>query len=97
MPREQLTNFKYVKPASDVWSIAAAFYVALTGLLPRDFPKGKDPVEVILRGRVIPIHERDRRIPKLLAQVLDRALADDPKKRFTNAGEMLQAMRTALR
>lgn len=97
MPREQLTNFKYVKPVSDVWSMAAAFYVALTGALPRDFPKGRDPVEVILRGKIVPIQVRDRGIPKALADVLDRALSDNAKERYVMAGEMLAAMKAALR
>ena len=96
MPREQLTNFKYVKPASDVWSVAATFYVMLTGALPRDFPKGKDPMEVILRGRIIPVKERDGRIPGPIAQVLDRALSRNAKDRFADAATMLKAMRKAL-
>jgi serine/threonine protein kinase len=31
MPREQLINFKHLKPVSDVWSMAATFYFMLTG------------------------------------------------------------------
>jgi len=96
MPREQLTNFKYVKPASDVWSIAATFYVMVTGTLPRDFPKGKDPMEVILRGRIIPVRERDPHVPATVAKVLDRALSHSAKDRFADADAMLNAMRKAL-
>lgn len=96
MPREQLTNFKYVKPPSDIWSIAATFYVMLTGSFPRDIPKGKDPMEAILHGRIIPVHERDRTIAKPLAQVLDRALSNNAKDRYPDAGTMLEAMRKAL-
>lgn len=96
MPREQLTNFKYVKPTSDIWSLAATFYVMLTGVLPREFPTGKDPMEVILHGRIIPIHERIRQLSRPLAQVLDRALSNKPKERFANGGEMLTAMKKAL-
>lgn len=96
MPREQLTNFKYVKPVSDVWSVAATFYAMLTGALPRDFPKGKDPMEVILHGRIVPVHERDRGVPEPLAQVLDRALANNTKDRFPDAGAMLAAFKMAM-
>jgi hypothetical protein len=97
MPREQLTNFKYVKPASDVWSLAATFCVMLTGALPRDFPKGKDPLEAILHGRIIPVQERDRRIPSPMAQMLDRALSNNAKDRFADAVAMLEAMKDLLR
>lgn len=97
MPREQLTNFKYVKPASDVWSLAATLYVMVTGALPRDFPKGKDPMEVILRGDIIPVRDRDPHVPARLAKVLDRALSHSAKDRYADAGVMLKAMRRALR
>lgn len=96
MPREQLTNFKYVKPTCDIWSLAATFYVMLTGALPRDLPKGMDPVEVILHGRIIPVRERDRLVPKPLAKVLDRALSNNAKDRFTDGGDMLAAVKRAL-
>jgi pSer/pThr/pTyr-binding forkhead associated (FHA) protein len=96
MPREQLTNFKYIKPPSDVWSIAATFYVMLTGAFPRDFPKGKDPMEAILHGRIIPMRERDPGVPKPLAEVLDCALANNAKERYADAGAMLKAIRKVL-
>ena len=96
MPREQLTNFKYVKPASDIWSLAATFYAMLTGALPRDFPKDKDPIEVILGGNIIPVRKRDNQIPLSLAQVLDQALAHRAQDRYADAGEMLVAMKKAL-
>ena len=34
MPREQVTNFKFVKPVSDVWSMGATFYNILTDQFP---------------------------------------------------------------
>ncbi len=37
MPREQIINYKHVKPTSDVWSIAATFYHMLTGYFPYPF------------------------------------------------------------
>lgn len=92
MPREQIINFKRVKPVSDVWSIAATFYIMLTGLLPRDFPKGKDPLAVVLDGDVVPIRKRDGTIPKPLAAVIDRALDKNPKARFQDAKEMKEAL-----
>lgn len=92
MPKEQLTGYKYVKPVSDVWSLGATFYNMLTGATPRDFPQGCDPLDVILKGEIIPIRRRDPSIPAGLAEVLDRAVAASTKDRYADAGEMLEAM-----
>ena len=96
MPREQVTNFKYVKPVSDLWSIGATFYYMLTRQFPREFRRGEDPIEVILQGGIVPIRKRDSSIPKKIAKVIDRALADKPNDRYQTAFEMLKALKKSL-
>jgi serine/threonine protein kinase len=96
MPREQVTNFKYVKPVSDVWSMGATFYNLLTGRFPLDFVAGKDPLQVILHGSIVPVRQRDPGVPKKVAEVIDRALANDVKQRYQDAGEMRQALAKVL-
>ena len=96
MPREQITNFRYVKPVSDVWSIGATIYNVLTGAFPYPFTKERDPIDVILNGDVVPIRKRDAAIPKALAEVIDRALSIDRKKRHQNAAELLAALRAVV-
>ena len=92
MPREQVINFRQVKPVTDVWSLGATFYGMLTGQLPRDFPRGVDPMEVVLGGGIVPIRERDAGIPKKLAEVIDRSLAVNPKDRWQDAAQMRDAL-----
>jgi len=92
MPSEQLTNFKYVKPSTDVWSLGATFYNILTGQLPRDFPKGENPLDIILKNEVIPLSQRDPELYPFIAAVIDKALQPLAKDRYQNAGEMLKAM-----
>ena len=75
MPREQITNFKYVKPVSDVWSMGATIYNMLTGAFPYPFTKERDPVDVILNEDVVPIRKRDQSLPVQLAAALDKARA----------------------
>lgn len=92
MPREQVTSFRHVKPASDVWSMGATFYNMLTGELPRECRPGQDPMEAVLHGAIVPILTRDRSIPVAVAEIIDRSLAVQPRDRYQHAGEMLAAM-----
>jgi eukaryotic-like serine/threonine-protein kinase len=96
MPREQLTNFRLMKPVSDVWSMGATLYYLLTRRFARDFPPGEDPLPIILRGGVVPIREREPGIPEAVASVIDRAIADDLSRRFADAGVFRDALREAL-
>lgn len=97
MPREQLTNFKYVHPTSDVWSIAATLYRMLTGQYPLDFPDNRDPMEVLLRDEAIPIRQRKSNIPGAVAEVIDRALLSDTSQRYQDASALKTALQKALR
>lgn len=92
MPPEQIVNFKYVKPVSDVFSLGATMYFLLTGKFPFDFPDKRDPMDVILNDDVVPIRKRLAAIPKPLAAAIDRAVTKKHKDRYLDAGEMLRAL-----
>jgi serine/threonine protein kinase len=92
MPREQITNYKYVKPASDVWSMAASIYYLLTGQFPYPFEKGRDPIDVILNESAVPIQKSYPGVNKQIAPIIDKALLRNPKDRFQDAGELLAAI-----
>jgi serine/threonine protein kinase len=95
MAREQLTSYREVRPTTDVWSMAATLYFLLTGQYPRDF-EGQDPLAVILRGGVVPLRRRDPSLPEDLAAVIDKALDDEPSRRFPTAREFVSVLRGAL-
>ncbi len=97
MPPEQITNFKYVKPVSDVWSMGAAIYNVLTGQFPYPFDRKRDPIDIILNENVVPIRDRDASIPRPLADVLDKAVAKRHKNRFENAGAFLHQLNAVLK
>jgi len=97
MPREQVVNFKYVKPVSDVWSMGASFYHMLTGDFPRPIKPGEDPVKAILNGDVVALRQRNPHIAKDVAAVIDHSLAQDPKDRYQTAGDMLKALTKVLK
>lgn len=87
MPREQLIHFKYVKPVSDVWSIAATFYNMLTGGFPYPFTEKRDPIDVILNEQVVPIEKREKSLPSKLAAVINNALSVHSAQRYPTAKE----------
>jgi eukaryotic-like serine/threonine-protein kinase len=95
MPREQVVNFRYMKPVSDVWGMAATFYFMLTGQSPRQFVQDVDPIQIILQERVVPIRERDPKVPRRLAEVIDRSLSNDVKERYQDALDMRVALSNA--
>ncbi|MDZ4404230.1 FHA domain-containing serine/threonine-protein kinase [Prosthecobacter sp.] len=96
MPREQLINFKHLKPVSDVWSMAATFYFMLTGTFPYPFTEKRDPIDVILNEEIVPLEKRDKTISPKLAAWLNATLSVDLKRRSQSAGEMLAAARSVL-
>ena len=84
-----ITNFKYVKPVSDVWSFAASIYQLLTGKFPYRFDPKRDPIDIILNENPVPIGERMPGLAKDIAAVIDQALVRNPKDRFPDAGKLL--------
>lgn len=91
-PRQQVLNFRYAKPAVDVWAAAACLYRMLTGVYPREFPEGRDPFQVVLKNPAVPIRERDPRIPRELADMIDLALQDSPEIGIQDAAELLRRL-----
>lgn len=96
MPREQLTNYKYVNPSSDVFSLAASFYRLITNKYPREAQKGLDPLSVILNGKIVPLHSHVPDYHPGLASFLDQSLADDCNERFANGREMQAALKAVM-
>jgi hypothetical protein len=96
MPREQLTDFKYVKPVSDVWSMAATAYKCLAGVAPRDLKRSRDPLQVVLSGAVVPLDQREPRLPLALCEVIARALAPSVEERYPTALEFRTAFAASL-
>jgi eukaryotic-like serine/threonine-protein kinase len=96
MARQQVIDFKYAEPEVDVWAIAASLYNMLTGAVPRDFPKDRDPWLVVLETPPVPIRRRKPSLPKELAEVIDQALVEEPEIPFKTAAEFKEALERAL-
>jgi serine/threonine protein kinase len=96
MPRQQVVNFKYAKPEVDVWAMAASLYCMLTGFVPRDFRRGKDPWLTVLQTNAVPIRQRMASVPQKLADVIDQALIDQPTIQIKTAAELKKALKAVL-
>lgn len=89
-PREQITHYRYLNAASDVFSVAAIFYEWLTGRWVRQgfeamikqcrqqnrSPGIPDFMQIIAANPVLPIRDRNPEIPKPIARVIDKALTE---------------------
>ncbi len=95
MPRQQVIDFKYSRPAVDVWAAAATLYYMLCGQFPRNFPQHLDPWHVVLQTQPIPVRRRNDSVPIALAEVIDQALADEPELAFETATELKRALELA--
>jgi serine/threonine-protein kinase len=96
MPREQVTDFRDVKPASDVFSMGASYYHMLTGVPPRGKLAGQDPIVAVLQVPVIPILDVESKVPKPVAAVIMRALKPKAADRYPSAAEFRDALKKAL-
>lgn len=95
MPRQQVLEFKYAKPDVDVWAPAATLYFILTANFPRNLTDAVNPMLEILTKPPVPIRERDNSIPQPLADLIDKALIDNPKLHFDSAIAFKQALMDA--
>jgi serine/threonine protein kinase len=95
MPRQQIIDYRYAKPAVDVWAAAASYYYMLTGCYPKRYD-GKDIVADALSNAAVPIRKRDSSIPKQLAEVIDHALVEKPAIGFQTAAELKKEIMGAI-
>lgn len=82
---------------SDIFSIGSTLYHLLTN----EFPFGKGQPIVII-GRiagnqpVLPIHELNPSVPRAVSNVVQRAMAFEPRRRYQSAAELNKALRQLL-
>jgi serine/threonine protein kinase len=88
MPLEQFYNSRYAKPAADIYAAGATLYWYLTGRspLPRT-PKNRADLEAGLQS-LVPIEAVAPELPRALAEIVTRCLAQDPADRFGSAADL---------
>ncbi len=68
---ERRDGYRYAKPGVDVFSAAAIFYFMLTG---SEIERKRDKEG---KSRIIPVREKNKKIPPKLAEVIDYILEED--------------------
>lgn len=109
MAPEQISNYRFVKPSADIYSLGVCLYYMLTGYFPYPVPsplqiaKGEiwnvsddKLINFILYKEPIPIKEIKSEIPDEMAEVIHTALSKDIERRYKTAGEMKEAIRNIL-
>ncbi len=88
MAPEQATTGDPVDERSDVYALGAMLYFIGSGVTPH---VGKTLDEILVRvmsGDIMPLREREPRIPVDLAAIVTKAMARDPAKRYPSAKEL---------
>ncbi|MGH7595594.1 MAG: protein kinase domain-containing protein [bacterium] len=93
MPPEQVKNLANVDHRSDLYALGMTLYEMLAGRTP--FSPGSPPVDImnaILQEQFPPPGRLFAFVPEPLSEIVMKALAKDPTKRYQNADEMLNAI-----
>ena len=93
----ELTKVPEATTQSDLYSLGIVLWQALAG---RTLFEGQDDIEIFAaasRGETPPIRALRDDVPDELANVIERALAFDPKDRFESAHQMARVLIRALR
>lgn len=96
MPKQQARDCKYAKPEVDIWAAAASFYYMVTGTFAKNFRPGVNVWQVLIAESAVPIRKRDPSVPKDLAEVIDRALAESPGLYYSSAAQLRRDLAAAL-
>ncbi|MFO0554315.1 MAG: FHA domain-containing serine/threonine-protein kinase [Polyangiaceae bacterium] len=91
MPPEQLTDFRNVKPAGDLYAFGAMLYRLLTARYPLPEHNGEkgNAYLAILTSTAPPIRSLNPYVPEVVADLIHRCLSKNPGDRPTSAEQIL--------
>jgi eukaryotic-like serine/threonine-protein kinase len=99
MPPEQVRDFRNVRPTSDIYSTGMTAYSLLTGRHALNLsPKAgiAETIKAIFEYPSEPIRSHVADVPQAFADVIEKALAKEPEKRWGSAAEMKAALLRAV-
>lgn len=99
MPPEQVRDFKEVRPPSDIYAVGMTAYSLLTGAHALDISPNagiSETVKAIFEKPIVPISSRLSDVPTRVSTVFEMALAKQADRRWRTAGEMREALLSAV-
>jgi Ser/Thr protein kinase RdoA (MazF antagonist) len=94
MPPEQARGeLERIDSRADLFGMGAVFYALLTGSPPYQADTHAELWRQARAGQVIPVRERNPKVPAAVAAACMRCLAPDPGQRFASAAELACALR----
>ena len=78
---------------ADVFALGAMLYHTLAGVPPYNARTATDVIASAALGKVVPLVEREKRVPADLVAIVERAMAPLPIDRYQNAGELAEELR----
>ncbi|WP_237244090.1 MULTISPECIES: serine/threonine-protein kinase [Sorangium] len=92
MSPEQAMRSRAITERSDLFAAALLLYYALSGKLPFRGRGDLDVLVAIVRSAPVPLRRERRDVPRVLDEVLARALSKHPDHRFAGASAMRDAL-----
>jgi DNA-binding response OmpR family regulator/DNA-directed RNA polymerase subunit RPC12/RpoP len=97
MPPEQVTGpMERVDARSDVYSLGAVLYEALSGRWPYQEKPTEAAWAAVLAQPPSPIRALTPDLDEALAAIIERAMARDPDARFARAGDLADGLQTCI-
>jgi serine/threonine protein kinase len=81
-----------VDARSDIYSASAMFYAMLSGKAPFEGQTAGAVLKRVMAGDFVPLAEANPQVPKLLATIVERGLALDPRRRIESAEEFAELL-----
>jgi serine/threonine-protein kinase len=81
---------------ADLWALATVAYEGLTGELPLPGVHVHELLRHLRDGRLVPVHQRNDRLPAGLARFFERAFAPRIEDRFASASELASAFEQSI-